>query len=142
MTYGVGVLNRFDRAKHPKDRMVQKDGMAWCTDVFDRFVVSDQPVALGDTVLRSYTPAKSGQKSSVINIYYTDRNDVMFVTDPGVKKCGTLCLDLSDMQYHQNLPTRREIQTRMIFGDTEIKCTALDVATGKCVRAAIDFMNT
>ena len=67
----------------------------------------------------------------------------MFVTDPSVRKCGTLCLDLSDVKYDDNVATRarREIQTRMIFGDTEIKCTALDVATGKCVRADIDFMN-
>ncbi len=36
---------------------------------------------------------------------------------------------------------RREIQTRMVFGDTEIKVSALDVATGKCVRATIDFLN-
>lgn len=141
MTYGVGVLNRFQRGKHPAERMVSKDGLEWCTDVFDRFVSVDQPVALGDTVLRSYTPAKSGQKSSVINIYCTERPEVMFVTDPAVRKCGTLCLDLTDMQYQQNLPKRREIQTRMIFGDTEIKCTALDVATGKCVRASIDFFN-
>ena len=36
---------------------------------------------------------------------------------------------------------RREVQTRMVFGDTEIKVSALDVATGKCVRATIDFLN-
>ena len=36
---------------------------------------------------------------------------------------------------------RREIQTRMIFGDTEIKVSALDMTTGKCVRATIDFLN-
>ena len=53
---------------------------------------------------------------------------------------GYLSLD------HQNMLTtnknsRREIQTRMVFGDTEIKVSALDVATGKCVRATIDFLN-
>ena len=37
--------------------------------------------------------------------------------------------------------SRREIQTRMVFGDTEIKVSALDVATGRCVRATIDFLN-
>jgi hypothetical protein len=141
LTYGVGVLNRFVKGTHPKERLVKKDGLEWCIDVFDKFVIVDQPVALGDTVLRSYTPAKSGQKSSVINIYCTEKPDVLFVNDPGVRKCGTLCLDLTDMQYQQNLPKRREIQTRMIFGDTEIKCTALDVATGKCVRSTIDFFN-
>jgi hypothetical protein len=47
---------------------------------------------------------------------------------------------------HQDTATipknhRREIQTRMIFGDTEIKVSALDMTTGKCVRATIDFLN-
>ena len=140
MTYGVGVLNRFIHSKHPVDKLVQKDNIEWCTDIFDKFVVNDQPVALGDTVLRSYTPAKPGQKSSVINIYCSEKSDVTYITDPGVRKCGTLGLDLTDVQYQQNLPKRREIQTRMIFGDTEIKLSALDVSTGQCVRAAVDFL--
>jgi hypothetical protein len=51
-----------------------------------------------------------------------------------------------DMFYETNTSTdlkerRREIQTRMVFGDTEIKVSALDVTTGKCVRATIDFLN-
>ncbi len=60
---------------------------------------------------------------------------------------GTLVLDM----YYDTYPLidsstfpkdrRREIQTRMVFGDTEIKVSALDVATGKCVRATIDFLN-
>ncbi|KAK2190301.1 hypothetical protein NP493_79g06007 [Ridgeia piscesae] len=141
LTYGVGVLNRFVSGKHPKKKLVKKDGMEWCTDVFDKYVTINQPVGLGDSSLRSYTPAKSGQKSSIINIYCTDCSDVQFITDKGVKKVGTLCLDLSDAQYQQNLPRRREIQTRMVFGDTEIKVSALDVSTGKCVRCTIDFLN-
>ena len=60
---------------------------------------------------------------------------------------GTLVLD---MFYDGHAPLdpltaaknpRREIQTRMVFGDTEIKVSALDVTTGKCVRATIDFLN-
>jgi hypothetical protein len=54
--------------------------------------------------------------------------------------------DVHPSKDHQNSSTisknrRREIQTRMVFGDTEIKVSALDVATGKCVRATIDFLN-
>ena len=140
-TYGVGVLNRFVHGKHPKKKLVSKDGVDWCTDVFDKFVCTDQSVALGDTVLRSYTPAKPGQKSSIINIYSSTKADAKFITDKGVRKIGTLCLDLSDFEYTGSLSRRREIQTRMIFGDTEIRVTALDVATGKCVKSAIDFLN-
>lgn len=64
---------------------------------------------------------------------------------------GTLVLDMFydtfNLKDHPNpsikisKDRRREIQTRMIFGDTEIKVSALDVATGKCVRATIDFLN-
>lgn len=140
LSYGVGVLNRFVKGKHPKSKRIAKDGQEWCTDVFDKFVVSDQPVALGNTILRCYTPARSDQKTSVINIYCTERDNVQFITDKGVKKCGQLVLDLTD-ERGQPLPKRREIQTRFVFGDTEIKASALDVATGKCVRASIDFLN-
>ncbi|XP_013413356.1 heat shock 70 kDa protein 12A isoform X2 [Lingula anatina] len=140
MVYGIGVLNRFQPGKHPKSKKITKDGADWCTDVFDKFVDIDQAVALGDSALRSYTPAKAGQKVSIINIYCSDRPDVKFITDKSVKKCGQLVLDLSDDNY-QDLPKRRELQTRMQFGDTEIKVSALDVATGKCVRASIDFLN-
>ena len=60
---------------------------------------------------------------------------------------GTLVLDMFHDGYSKmdhSSPTkdrRREIQTRMVFGDTEIKVSALDVSTGKCVRATIDFLN-
>ena len=35
----------------------------------------------------------------------------------------------------------RELQTSMIFGDTEIKVTALDILSGKEARASINFLS-
>ncbi|UYV71785.1 HSPA12A [Cordylochernes scorpioides] len=141
MTYGVGVLNRFMHGFHPSEKLIVKDGVEWCSDVFDKIVVVDQSVGLGDIVCRSYTPAKTGQLCSVLNIYCSEREDVRFITDPGVRKCGTLILDLSEGKYLPGTPRRREIQARMTFGDTEIRISALDIATGKCVKAEIDFLN-
>ncbi|XP_077498368.1 heat shock 70 kDa protein 12A-like isoform X2 [Amblyomma americanum] len=137
LTYGVGVLNRFVHGVHPPAKLVVKDGIEWCADVLDAFVLADQSVGQGDVVVRSYTPAKSGQTRSIIHVYCSERDDVRFITDPGVVRCGTLVLDLSQ----QDAPGRREIQARMVFGETEIKVSALDVATHKCVRADIDFLN-
>ncbi|XP_070540285.1 enolase-phosphatase E1-like isoform X2 [Ptychodera flava] len=139
LTYGVGVLNKFVQGKHPEAKLIEKDGVSWCTDIFDEFVIADQPIAVGETVTRSYTPAKPNQKSTVINIYCTDKQRAMFITDEGIKKCGTLHIDMSDSTYMQ-MPRRREIQISMQFGDTEIKVSALDVVTGKCVKAGIDFL--
>ncbi|XP_078269571.1 heat shock 70 kDa protein 12A isoform X2 [Rhinoraja longicauda] len=140
LTYGVGVLNRFVEGKHPTEKLLVKDGTRWCTDVFDKFITADQSVALGETVKRSYTPAKPSQMIIVINIYCSENDNVNFITDPSVKKCGTLRLDLTGTDC-PSLPTRREIQTLMQFGDTEIKAMAVDITTSKCVKAGIDFLN-
>ncbi|NXD89421.1 HS12A protein, partial [Chaetorhynchus papuensis] len=139
LTYGVGVLNRFVEGKHPPEKLLIKDGTRWCTDVFDKFISADQSVALGETVTRSYTPAKPSQLVIVINIYSSEQDSVSFITEPGVKKCGTLRLDLTGAD--ASVPSRREIKTLMQFGDTEIKAMAVDVATSKSVKVGIDFLN-
>lgn len=138
LTYGVGVLNRYVEGKHPPDKMLVKDGTRWCTDVFDTFIAADQSVALGETVKRSYTPAKPSQQVIVIHIYCSEREDVAFISDPGVRKCGTLRLDVSGTE---SPATRREIQTLMQFGDTEIRAMAVDVTTSRSVKASIDFLS-
>ncbi|GIY74545.1 heat shock 70 kDa protein 12A [Caerostris extrusa] len=89
MTYGVGVLNRFYTWCSPKRKLVIKDGIQWCADVFDKFVVNEQSVDVGDVVVRRYTPAKDGQSCSVIHIYCSEKDNVYFITDPGVKRCAT-----------------------------------------------------
>uniref|UniRef100_A0A8C7PW95 Heat shock 70 kDa protein 12B n=1 Tax=Oncorhynchus mykiss TaxID=8022 RepID=A0A8C7PW95_ONCMY len=142
LTYGVGVLNRFVEGRHPRDKLLVKEGRDWCTDILDRFVSVDQSVALGEVVRRSYTPARSGQRKIIINIYCSVSDDVVYISDPGVRKCGAITLDLPEA-----LPgtvagaERREIRATMQFGDTEIKVTAVDMATNQTVRAAIDFLS-
>ncbi|XP_035256800.1 heat shock 70 kDa protein 12A isoform X2 [Anguilla anguilla] len=137
LTYGVGVLNRYVEGRHPPDKMLVKDGTRWCTDVFDTFIAADQSVALGETVKRSYTPARPAQQVIVINVYCSEREQVGFISDPGVRKCGTLRLDVSGTE---SPAPRREIQTLMQFGDTEIRAMAVDVATSRSVKAGIDFL--
>ena len=146
-TYGVGVLNRFIHGKHPKKKLVRKDGIDWCVDVLDKFVEVDDSVGLGDTVIRSYTPAKQGQKQSIINIYVTENQKAKFITDKGVKKCGSLIIDVENVdenvegKVEGTVEGRREIQTRMVFGDTEIRMSALDVPSGQIVKSSINFLN-
>ncbi|XP_063048346.1 heat shock 70 kDa protein 12A isoform X3 [Engraulis encrasicolus] len=145
LTYGVGVLNRWVDGKHPSDKLLVKEGTRWCTDVFDTFIAADQSVALGETVKRSYTPAKPSQQVIVIHIYCSEKEGPGFITDAGVRKCGSLRLDLSGTEPPPPPPgggiTRREIQTLMQFGDTEIRAMAVDVSTSRSVKAAIDFLS-
>ncbi|XP_052002685.1 heat shock 70 kDa protein 12B-like [Xyrauchen texanus] len=150
LTYGVGVLNRFVEGRHPRDKLLIKDGREWCTDILDRFVSVDQSVALGEVVRRSYTPARVGQRKIIINIYCSDTDDITYITDPGVRKSGAITLDLLESgaaaasagdNSKGSAFERREIRTAMQFGDTEIKVTAVDVATGQQVQVSIDFLS-
>ncbi|XP_068597279.1 heat shock 70 kDa protein 12A [Brachionichthys hirsutus] len=138
LTYGVGVLNRFVEGKHPSDKLLVKDGTRWCTDVFDTFIGADQSVALGEMVKRSYTPAKPSQQVIVIHVYCSEKERAGFISESGVRKCGTLRLDVSGTE---SAAPRREIQTLMQFGDTEIRAMAVDVSTGRTVKASIDFLS-
>ncbi|XP_062839620.1 heat shock 70 kDa protein 12B [Anolis carolinensis] len=145
LTYGVGVLNKFVEGKHPKEKLLVKEGKHWCTDVLEKFVSVDQSVALGEVVRRSYCPARSGQRKIIINVYCCATDDAVYITDPGVRKCGTISLDLDDVDvggsHSPKRAGRREIRASMQFGDTEIKVTALDVQTAKSVKASIDFLS-
>ncbi|KAM6076858.1 heat shock 70 kDa protein 12B [Chlamydotis macqueenii] len=138
LTYGVGVLNKFVEGKHPPEKLLVKEGKAWCTDIFEKFVSVDQSVALGEVVQRSYCPARPGQRKTIINIYCCASDDVVYITDPGVRKCGTVSLELEAPGEARG---RREIRASMQFGDTEIKVTAMDLRTAKTVRATIDFLS-
>ena len=67
---------------------------------------------------------------------------LQYITDEGVELCGTLCLSLEPLPKgdpRQNDP--REIQAKMLFGDTEIKATAMDVVTQQTVKVYINFLN-
>ncbi|UJR22675.1 hypothetical protein I4U23_025712 [Adineta vaga] len=147
LTYGVSVLNRFVADYHQIEKKIVKDNIEWCADIFDKFVLVDQSIGLGDIVVRKYTPARHNQAQCIISFYCSESDKPIYVTDVGVRKIGTLVLDMFHDGFPMNTSTlskdrpRREIQTRMVFGDTEIKVSALDVTTGKCVRATIDFLN-
>ncbi|XP_050700037.1 heat shock 70 kDa protein 12A-like isoform X2 [Eriocheir sinensis] len=141
LTYGVGVLNRFNPAEHPREKRVTAAGGEWCADVLDRFVGVDESVAVGDVVVRSYTPATPKQSTVILHLYATERHDVKFVTEPGVDRVGTLHLDLGPpSSTTSTTPPSREISVHMRFGDTEVKASAVDHLTGHCVKADIDFL--
>ena len=137
LTYGVGCLNRFVEGKHPPEKKVIKDGVEWCTGVFDGFVFSDQAVSLGHMVTRSYSPAQAGQRSTVITLFASEKETVYYVSDPGCYKVGELRLEMPDTTGG----TRRELTMSMVFGDTEITVEAVDMTSGQTARAAIDFLN-
>ena len=97
-TYGIAALNRFDTAQHPGDKLVVRDGVQFCKDILDVFVRANQPVQLGDAVVRHYVPARRSQRLVLIKVYAAELESVRFVDSPGVIHCGALALDVSDLE--------------------------------------------
>ena len=67
--------------RHTESKRVVKDGLDYCTDVFNKFVVADQSVSSGDRVIRSYSPARRHQRRIVLNIFCADTEDVQVLTE-------------------------------------------------------------
>jgi len=142
------VVRRFVRGRHPESKLVLRDGAEWCLDVFDQFVGAGDPVFIGGSVTRPYAPATREQSTNNIHIYCSDAEQVHFVTDEGVRRCGSLRLDLADLPppspaVASATDSRRPrvIQAKMTFGGTEIKVSAVDVATGRFVDCTVDFLS-
>lgn len=136
LTYGVACLHKYNDSIHPIEKRVVKDGTEWCTEIFDKFVSSGQPLPQGYTVIRSYKLAQSTLQSTVITIFACRTDNIKYVTDPGVKKIGELRLNLPNIQDDN----KREVQMTMTFGDTEMSVTGVDSKTGQKAFAQIDFL--
>lgn len=137
LTYGVGCLNPFVPGKHSPEKRIVKDGVEWCTGLFDTFVFADQAVSLGHTVTRSYTLAQESKQSTTITVYASEKGSVQYVTDPGCEKVGELRLEMPAAADGRC----KELRMTMTFGDTEISVEAVDATSGQSTRASLDFLN-
>ncbi|RZF44958.1 hypothetical protein LSTR_LSTR001919 [Laodelphax striatellus] len=136
-TYGIGVLRKFIDGVHPVEKLVVKDGQEWCVDVLDPLVEANQTLRVGEMVVRKYTPATSKQSEIVLNIYCAQSPSAKFVTDHGVRRIGTLKLDLRQTKASKQ---PREIIARLTFGGTEVTASAYDTASKQYVDTDLSFL--
>ena len=134
LTYGVACLHKFDPRIHPSCKKITREGKEWCTDVFDTFVSTNQPVSDKKKITRHYNLASSGIKSTVISLFASDKEYNMFITDPGVTKVAELVLEMSGSG------SSRELKVTMDFSKTEVMVHAMDVSTGKSTSVHVDFL--
>ncbi|XP_039282119.1 heat shock 70 kDa protein 12A isoform X2 [Nilaparvata lugens] len=137
-TYGIGVLRKFIDGVHPVEKLVVKDGQEWCVDVLDPLVEANQTLRVGEMVMRRYTPANCKQSQIVLNIYCAQSASAKYVTDHGVRRIGTLKLDLRQTKTSSKQP--REIIARLTFGGTEVTASAYDTASKQYVDTDLSFL--
>ncbi|EGR31113.1 hypothetical protein IMG5_117560 [Ichthyophthirius multifiliis] len=120
-TYGINTLTTFDSEKHPEDKKVIIEGEEFCEDVFDAFVRKGDSVGSQEVHTKIYCPVRSRQIVMRIIFYVTEKRDVNFVDEEGVKQLGELCVDLG--KPFQSVEDKT-VKVTLLFGQTHIYATA------------------
>ena len=135
-TYGCQTEVPFVEGKHKPEKMKEEDGQKKCFDIFKVLVKKDEEVELGKTKSFKCKPAKSEGKKLDVDIYSTDKDDVVYVDEEGVEKLGQIRLENKDGSLSSNL------EIRMTFGFTELLMEAMDHKKRKTTaRTSLDFLS-
>ncbi|KAL3857062.1 hypothetical protein ACJMK2_011758 [Sinanodonta woodiana] len=135
-TYGIGTHIPFDPEKHPQDKKEEdSSGKMWCKDVFSIHVKRNQIVSLNkEQPGIVYEPLERYQTSIKCDIYQTESQNPLYITEKGCKKIGSL-VEMPDLTEG----TERNAQVTMIFGGTELGVKGIDESTRKEFKTTIVY---
>ena len=141
-TYGVKCLNSYNSKMHPSEKRIVLNGELVIGNIFDTHIKANQIVYAGQKFAREiYYPVIDTQKTVTVEIYTSDGEPPLFVTDKGSSYLGKLVVDLP--QFRRSFLTSlnsRKVQVRFKFEGTEIEVEAMVVKTKENVSAKFDFL--
>lgn len=134
-TYGISVMTKFDRSKHPMSKMKKVEGKEKCKDVFDKHVSIGQLLEIDEVQSeKSYWPLYDDQTQVSLRVFTCTDEEPAFVDDPGCNYLGKLTVDVP--KYGSD----KEILSSFTFGGTELKVQAVVKSTGETTSANFDFL--
>ena len=135
-TYGISTLGIFDEKKHPQNKKVMIDGEAFCENLFDAFVLKDDSVSVNQEITKTYCPVRGAQTIMKIILYYTDKRNVSYIDEEGVKKFGELIVNIGE----KNQGIQEKLVTvSFLFGNTQIYIIAKNKNTGDVKKCEFKF---
>ena len=135
-TYGISTLGIFDEKKHPLNKKVMIDGEAFCENIFDPFVLKDDSVSVNQEIVKTYCPVRGAQTIMKIILYYTDKRDVSYIDEEGVKKFGELIVNIGEK--NQGIEDKL-VTVSFLFGNTQIYIIAKNKNTGDVKKYEFKF---
>ena len=135
-TYGISTLGIFDEKKHPLNKKVMIDGEAFCENIFDPFVLKDDSVSVNQEIVKTYCPVRGAQTIMKIILYYTDKREVSYIDEDGVKKFGELIVNIGEK--NQGIEDKL-VTVSFLFGNTQIYIIAKNKNTGDVKKYEFKF---
>ena len=135
LTYGRRVGVRYDPRKHGKDksRVTEWDGVEYQRGIFRAIVRKGESIKVGEVKKFLGTPVSGDQIEIANELYCTEEDDVSYCDDPGVQFVGKWLTPL------EGEGLNRELETRFLFGETEIICQSRQKGQKNWVEAVYDF---
>ena len=135
--YGISERRIFLENIHPERLMIyDDDNVKKCDSCFDKLVSVDEEVEIDQIVKRSYLPSAHNQLIMDISIYESERINVSYCDEPGVRKLGVIKLPMADTTGGKE----RSVKIEVRFGGTEFFVICKDVTTGAVRSAQYDFL--
>lgn len=137
-TYGYGIIHVFEEGKHPESKkLADESGAYYCDDILSKMILKDEEVKVGDFKTFTFFPFSS--KTLTVNqpLYTTDNDNAYYTDDDDVHKIGEINIEMLDTDGG----TKREIESKVYFGGTEIKIESRDIRPeAKSAKATINFL--
>ncbi|XP_038164101.1 heat shock 70 kDa protein 12A-like [Cyprinodon tularosa] len=135
-TYGVCIIESFDKLIHRKEKKFTNEEGEWCNDIFMTLVTADDDVGWDEIRTEILCPLEPDQTVINFTFYQTEKKQVKYVDEVGVEEIGSFDIQSPDT----TLGMKREIELKIKFGFTEITATATDKETGSNQTVKLNFI--
>ncbi|WAQ99241.1 HS12A-like protein [Mya arenaria] len=114
-TYGLKTTEEFDETKHKHKYKVVKNGVAFCSNLFQIYVFKGDEVETGQVITKKHKPKDNQNPGGYVTfeMYLSTTDSATYVTDPS-------CYALGKLEVRMPEDANTAYETSLIFGDTEI----------------------
>lgn len=140
-TYGTYIAPEFDPKIHREEKKITVDGVDRCQGVFSSIITAGTEVTVGHKIEQGYSTASMMQIAALVKIFCSPRTDVKYTDDQECFELGELLVPLPGHLLAGLLLGIREypFAVEYIFGDTELKMTAIEILTGEKTSCTLEM---
>ncbi|XP_060077647.1 heat shock 70 kDa protein 12A-like [Ylistrum balloti] len=136
-TYGIQSWPMFNDRYHPQAKRVTVGTSVRCRDVFFKFIEIGQQVTPGHREAQVFQVLNPSENSLECTVYASTERNPTFVDDPSCHQLGILRVPFARPA---NSTQAVEIEETLIFGETELRVKAKDLATSQEYEATLNLL--
>ncbi|XP_021341309.1 heat shock 70 kDa protein 12A-like [Mizuhopecten yessoensis] len=135
-TYGVQHWPKFDKTRHPLDKLVVIDGVIRCKDVFFKYIERGEQIPENRRISHVCTLFTSSSGTVECTVYASCQPEPKFTDD---EDCASLGVMQTSFTFDRK-KAMMEIEQTLIFGRTCITLQAINMETGQVCETQMEYM--